>query len=269
MHKFIKLLNMKSSLIKSGFIFFIFLLSAKVFSQNAYLFEKHVFIHKTRDTLNYRLMRPMNFDATQKYAVVIFLHGAGERGSDNTAQLTNGVLNFASNLNSKIFPCYVIAPQCPKGYRWVEVDWKLPSHVQPDTPSVYLQRTMLLLDSLTKALNIDTNRIYITGLSMGGFGVWDAISRWPWKFAAAVPVCGGGDTAKASLIKNIPIWAFHGDKDKVVMTSRSRDMIAALKKAGGNPKYTEYTNTEHDAWKKVYIDQKMYMWLFSQSKENR
>ena len=104
---------------------------------------------------------------------------------------------------------------------------------------------------------------------MGGFGTWDAISRWPWKFAAAVPVCGGGDTAKASLIKNIPIWAFHGSDDKVVMTSRSRDMISAIKKKGGNPNYTEYPQTGHDAWKKAYADMNMYLWLFSQSKASK
>ena len=104
---------------------------------------------------------------------------------------------------------------------------------------------------------------------MGGFGTWDAISRWPWKFAAAVPVCGGGDTAKAEIIKNIPIWAFHGDKDKVVMTSRSRDMIAAIKKAGGNPKYTEYPNTGHNAWTATYSNPEFFQWLFTQTKSNR
>jgi predicted peptidase len=233
------------------------------------VFEKHTFKTSAGDTLLYRLMRPMKIDATKKYAVVLFLHGAGERGNDNSKQLVNGAMSFASSLNRKLFPCYVIAPQCALKYRWVEVDWKLPSHVQPEKPSLYLQRTLLLLDSLTKFLNIDTNRIYITGLSMGGFGTWDAISRRPYMFAAAVPVCGGGDTAKASVIKNIPIWAFHGDNDKVVMTSRSHDMIAAIKKAGGDPKYTEYSNTGHNAWVKAYADMNMFTWLFSQSKANR
>jgi len=253
-------------------ILFIFLFvgfTFKIFSQNESFFEKHIYFSKPGDTLNYRLMRPMDCDSSKKYPLVLFLHGAGERGSDNKSQLVNGPLNLASTLNRKLFPCYVIAPQCAKAFRWVEVDWKLPSHIQPDTTSVYLSRTMRLLDSLVKKLNIDTNRIYITGLSMGGFGTWDAISRWPWKFAAAVPVCGGGDTAKASLIKNIPIWAFHGSDDKVVMTSRSRDMISAIKKKGGNPNYTEYPQTGHDAWKKAYADMNMYLWLFSQSKASK
>jgi len=104
---------------------------------------------------------------------------------------------------------------------------------------------------------------------MGGFGTWDAISRWTSLFAAAVPVCGGGDTAKASSIKDIPLWAFHGDKDKVVLTSRSRDMIAALKKHGGNPSYTEYLNTGHNAWTATYSNPELFKWLFAQSKSKK
>ncbi len=159
-----------------------------VAGQSESVFEKKNFCNRPGDTLYYRLMQPIYNDTTKKYPIVLFLHGAGEKGKDNNSQLVNGVLNFASPLNRKIFPCYMIVPQCATGYSWVETDWNLPSHIQPEKPSVYLERTMYLLDSLTKKLNIDTNRIYITGLSMGGFGTWDAISRWPWKFAAAVPV---------------------------------------------------------------------------------
>ena len=245
-------------------LFAMMFFACKTPAQNENLFEKKVFISKPGDTLLYRLLRPVKSDSA-KFPLVIFLHGAGERGRDNTSQLKNCPMHFASNMNRKIFPCYIIAPQCPPGCKWVDVDWKLPSHVIPKQPSVYLARTMLLVDSLVKNLNIDPDRIYITGISMGGFGVWDAISRWPDKFAAAVPVCGGGDTAKAAVVKDIPIWDFHGDQDNVVMTSRSRDMIAAIKKAGGNPKYTEYTGTGHNAWDKAYSERELYLWLFSQT----
>jgi predicted peptidase len=251
------------------FILLCIAFQSRISAQNESDFEKNIFISGTSDTLQYRLLKPVSMDTSKKYPIVLFLHGAGERGNDNAIQLKNGAINFASSLNRKLFPCYLVAPQCANGYRWVEVDWKLPSHIQPEKPSVYMSRTMMLLDSLTKVLNIDTSRIYITGLSMGGFGTWDAISRWPDKFAAAVPVCGGGDTAKAELIKNIPIWAFHGGADKVVMTSRSRDMIAAIKKAGGDPKYTEYPNTGHNAWTSTYGNIEMLQWLFSQSLTNR
>jgi predicted peptidase len=240
-----------------------------VYGQNDSLFEKHIFISGNNDSLPYRLMRPLVTDTSQKFPLVIFLHGAGERGHDNNMQLMNGARNFATDTNRKNYPCYMLVPQCAKGFRWTETDWKLPSHVMPVSPSVYLSRTMLLTDSLIKNLNIDTNRIYITGLSMGGFGTWDAISRWPELFAAAVPVCGGGDTAKASLMKDVPVWAFHGDIDKVVMVARTRNMIIAIKNAGGNPKYTEYAGMAHNCWNAVYSDPATLEWMFSQMKNKK
>ncbi len=246
----------------------ILLLSASIGNaQQKGFFGKFQFIPKPGDTLNYRFLSPQNFDPLKKYPVVLFLHGAGERGNDNEMQLSNGVKNFASPENYEKYQAFVVAPQCAEKYRWVETDWKLPSHIMPDTPSLYMAKTMKLLDSLCKLTYIDTNRIYITGLSMGGFGTWDAISRWPNKFAAAVPLCGGADTAKASLIKNIPLWVFHGALDKVVLTIRSRNMVAALKKAGGNPIYTEYPDLAHGIWAKTYANPKLYEWLFKQSKQ--
>lgn len=240
-----------------------------VYGQSDSLFEKHIFISKQNDTLLYRLMRPQFCDSSNKVPLVIFLHGAGERGNDNKMQLVNGAKNFATDSIRRKYPCFMLVPQCAKVYRWVETDWKLPSHVMPEKPSVYLSLTIQLIDSLIKKLNIDTNRIYITGLSMGGFGTWDAISRWPDKFTAAVPVCGGGDTAKASVIKDVSIWAFHGDIDKVVMVSRTRNMINAIKKEGGNPKYTEYAGVGHSCWNSAYSDTVMIEWMFTQNKKNK
>lgn len=240
-----------------------------VFGQDDSLFEKHIFISGKKDSLPYRFMRPQLTDTSMKFPLVIFLHGAGERGNDNNMQLVNGAKNFATDTNRKKYPCYMLVPQCAKGFRWVETDWKLPSHVMPETPSVYLSRTMLLADSLIKNLNIDTNRIYITGLSMGGFGSWDAISRWPERFAAAVPLCGGGDTAKAAVMKDVSVWAFHGDNDKVVTVTRSRNMINGIKKAGGNPKYTEYPGMGHNCWNAAYTDPATIEWMFSQNRKNK
>jgi predicted peptidase len=121
-----------------------------------------------------------------------------------------------------------------------------------------------LLAELASDLPVDAQRIYITGLSMGGFGVWDALARQPDRFAAAVVVCGGGDTATAGQIAHIPVWAFHGEQDEAVAPARSRDMVQALRKTGGMPKYTEYPNTGHDAWTATYRDPEMYRWLFAQ-----
>jgi predicted peptidase len=126
--------------------------------------------------------------------------------------------------------------------------------------------TLGLVESLTKEFSIDQRRMYVTGLSMGGYGVWDAVQRQPMLFAAAVPICGGGDTALAKSFAQLPIWAFHGDGDTTVKPQRSRDMIAALKAAGGQPRYTEYPNTGHNSWTATYANREVYAWLFAQKR---
>ena len=126
--------------------------------------------------------------------------------------------------------------------------------------------TLLLIETLLKEQPIDPKRIYITGLSMGGYGTWDLMVRRPELFAAAAPVCGGADEATAEKIKHIPVWAFHGAKDTAVKPQRSRNMIEALKKAGASPKYTEYADVGHDSWNPAYKDPEFYKWLFAQSK---
>lgn len=215
------------------------------------------------DTLRYRLFVPEKKDTL--LPLLLFLHGAGERGSDNEKQLIHGKRFLDSALQQK-HPCIVLAPQCPNGKRWVEVSWKLPAHTQPEQPSEAFRLLIPLLDSLIKNLPVDTNRIYVTGLSMGGFGTWDLLQRYPDKFAAAVPVCGGGDETKAKQIAHIPVWVFHGAKDKVVIPERSRNMVKALKKAGGKPRYTEYPTLQHNCWDSTYTNPKLYDWLFARSR---
>ncbi|RLD79019.1 MAG: phospholipase, partial [Bacteroidetes bacterium] len=149
--------------------------------------------------------------------------------------------------------------------RWVDVKWDKEEHIMPLNPSGSMQLTMDFIDSLVKKYSIDENRIYITGLSMGGFGTWDAIARYPDKFAAAVPICGGGDENTAKLIVDIPIWAFHGADDRVVKVERSRNMINAIKKQGGNPLYTEYEGVGHGSWIPAYKETELLKWLFMQS----
>lgn len=217
--------------------------------------------------LPYRLLYPLEPKEGQKYPLVLFLHGAGERGTDNDKQLVHGVPSFASPENRKKHPCFLVAPQCPEGARWVEVDWSADSHRQPKEPSEPLRLTLEMIDNLTKVLPIDTQRIYVTGLSMGGYGVWDLLARRPDLFAAGVPVCGGGDEEQAARIAPLPVWAFHGAKDGAVKVARSRNMIAALKKAGGEPKYTEYPNEGHASWVPAYRDPEMFTWLFAQKRK--
>jgi len=219
-----------------------------------------------KEKLLYQVMKPENPAPATKYPLVIFLHGAGERGSDNDLQLVHGVKDFANSESRKSYPCFLIAPQCPNEKKWAEVDWSADSHQRPEKPSDPATLLLKLIDSLPTQLPIDTNRIYITGLSMGGYGTWDLIARKPDLFAAAVPVCGGGDEKDASIISKIPIWAFHGSKDTVVKPQRSTNMIEAIKKAGGNPKLTLYPEVGHNSWVNAYSDPEMLKWLFNQKK---
>ncbi|HEX5105856.1 MAG TPA: prolyl oligopeptidase family serine peptidase [Pirellulaceae bacterium] len=217
-------------------------------------------------TLPYRLLKPQDLGARQKYPLVLFLHGAGERGNDNVKQLVHGMNDFASDEIMAKHPAFVVAPQCPEDRKWVEVDWTLDAHTLPESPSVSLEATIRLIESLQKEFTIDASRIYITGLSMGGYGTWDALARWPELFAAAAPICGGGDPAVAARFKDVPIWVFQGDEDTAVKPKRSREMVEALKAAGGQPKYTEYPGVAHDSWTQTYADPTLHEWLFSQRK---
>jgi len=231
-------------------------------------YEGRVFSPEKGRELKYRLMIPKDysFSATEAYPLVLFLHGAGERGDDNVKQLVHGTNEFAKPENRQKYPCFVVAPQCPEGKRWVEVDWNLDAHQQLEKDSVSLELTRELLANLQKVFRIDSKRIYVTGLSMGGFGTWDLVTRTPDLFAAAAPICAGADEALADRVTKLPIWAFHGDKDTVVKVERSRHMIAAIEKAGGKPRYTEYPGVGHDSWTQSYANPEFMAWLFAQKR---
>jgi len=236
------------------------------FSQNpASLFSSEKFI-QNNDTLLYRQLFP-DYDTLRKYPLVIFLHGSGERGNDNEAQLKWGVQNFASDEQMKLHPAIVIAPQCPAGKGWSSFSNtnKGSMTLQP-AASKPMELVIALVQKIIKTFPIDTNRIYITGLSMGGFGTFDAIERYPDMFAAAVPVCGGGDVSKAATIAHIPLWIFHGSEDPTVSPSYSIDMAEALMKAGAHPGLTLYPETGHFSWIAAYSDPMMMEWLFRQHK---
>jgi predicted peptidase len=156
-----------------------------------------------------------------------------------------------------------LVPEAPS--RWVEVDWGKPTHTMPEKPSGPMGLVLEVIAKMQKQYRIDPDRLYVMGLSMGGYGTWDAVQRYPDMFAAAVPICGGGDETRADRIK-CPVWAFHGDKDPAVPVSRSRNMIAAIKAAGGTPRYTEYPGVGHNAWSAAFKDPEMLKWLFSQKR---
>lgn len=222
-----------------------------------------------RVKLPYRLMSPPNATNGKRYPLVLFLHGAGERGNDNEKQLLHGASEFAKR--RKDHPAFVLFPQCPSGKRWVESDWSLPSGRDefPTEPSPTMAATLALVDSLVSELPIDPERLYVTGLSMGGQGTWFAAVAPPKRFAAMLEVCGGGDPSWAERYQGIPVWALHGQADNVVPISRAREMVVALTHAGHAPelRYVEYPGVGHNSWSPTYARDDVYRWLFSQRKQ--
>jgi len=215
-------------------------------------------------TLNYRIHIPAKINSNKLCPLVLLLHGSGERGNDNTRQLIYGAKPLLAYSQKNNIPLIIVAPQCPKDESWVNTSWDADTHTMPKKTTVPIMLTIELMQKLIKTLPVDPKRIYVTGLSMGGFGTWDIIQRKPNMFAAAIPICGGGDTNMVSVIKNIPIWVFHGGSDGVVKTKRSQDMVAALKKVGSKVKYTEYDGVGHFSWKKTYSNDKVLEWFLSQ-----
>jgi predicted peptidase len=202
--------------------------------------------------LKFRFYGGKELDGAKTYPLVIFLHGRGSGGTDNEKQLGAGPRSFAEPSNYGDRPCFILAPQCPDD----SIGWN--GAVQDDL--------FKLIELSLKSLPIDRKRVYLTGLSMGGYGTWAAIAREPDLFAAAIPVCGGGDPASARDLRKLPIWAFHGEDDDVVPAEQSRRMVEALEKARAKIKYTELPGVRHNAWDYVYPKAEVHEWLFQQSR---
>jgi predicted peptidase len=230
------------------------------------MFEPRQYVDDAGKTLNYRLLKPADFSPDKKYPLVIFLHGAGERGDDNAAQLKHCMVDFCTPERRTKYPCYVLAPQCPTGEKWADIDWSAEQPTYPEKISGSLGLTMQVVDTMLADAAVDSQRVYVCGLSMGGFGTWDALSRRPNFFAAAIPICGGGDVSRVASFKQVPIWCFHGSDDQVVKVEKSRALIEALKAAGGEPRYTEYPGVGHNSWSQTFADEATYQWLFSQKR---
>jgi predicted peptidase len=172
---------------------------------------------------------------------MVFLHGAGERGSDLEKVKTHGPPKLVAQ--GKVFPFILVSPQCPEGQWW-------------DTDMLDA-----LLDTVLAKYRVDPDRVYLTGLSMGGFATWAWAAAHPERFAAIAPICGGGDPFLAWRLKSLPVWAFHGAKDPVVPVKMTTDMVDALKAAGGDVRVTIYPDAGHDAWTDTYNNQELYDWF--------
>ena len=183
-------------------------------------------------------------DAPGPVPLVLFLHGAAERGTDLDGVLRHGL---PARLAAGWRPGFaVVAPQCPPDRWW-----------DPDPLAA-------LLDHALATLPVDPARVYLTGLSMGGFGAWGLATRYPDRFAALAPVCGGGSPYFAGMLVDLPTWAFHGALDPVVPLRHSVEMVEAVRACGGAPRLTVYDDLAHDAWTRAYADPALYEWMLTQ-----
>jgi len=204
--------------------------------------------------LSYLLFLPSDYkpESGKKWPLLLHLHGAGERGNDLNKIKVHGPPNLVDHPDkAKEWPFITVSPQCPED-AW---DWG------------GMQVLGLLLDEIEKRYDVDKDRIYVTGLSMGGFGTWALVSQYPERFAAGMPICGGFDPAKAGRLVKVPLWVFHGDKDDIVPLVKSTEMVDAIKAAGGTRvKLTVYPDVDHNSWSMTYDNPEVYRWLLEQNR---
>lgn len=241
-------------------------------SQDRSLYEKHIYI-KNGDTLPYRLLLPAGYDPGKKYPLVLFLHGAGERGSDNEKQLVHGAGLFLSEDARKNYPAIVVFPQCPADSYWSNVDrtenedgsrnFKFSSG---DEATIAMKMAQSLLSHLLKRYPVNKQKVYVVGLSMGGMGTFEIVARNPKRFAAAIPICGGGAPSTARRLKRTKWWVFHGAKDNVVPLAFSEEMVEALKKVKAAVRFTVYPDANHNSWDPAFAEPGLLSWLFSKNK---
>ena len=224
-------------------------------------FQAEKFTSSLGQKLPYRILYPENFDASKKYPLVLFLHGAGERGDDNNAQLKHGGAMFTNPVNRASYPCIAIFPQCPQGLWWAG------GLSNPLETTAAGKAVKELLDNFLSSGNVDLNRVYVMGLSMGGRGTFYLIENFPEIFAAAIPICGWADTSTLSnAAGKVKVRIFHGDADSVVPVEGSRQAYVTLRNAGADVEYIEYPAVEHNSWDYAFREKDFFSWLFSQSK---
>ncbi|MGQ1784464.1 prolyl oligopeptidase family serine peptidase [Saccharicrinis sp. GN24d3] len=216
----------------------------------------------------YRLFLPPGYNPNKEYPLLLSLHGAGSRGDDNLKQLRPWIAGWMDEKVQNEYPCIILMPQCPIKKQWVNVPWKEGSYMLKDIPiSQPMKLAKEIFDKIVKEESVDKKRIYVMGASMGGYGTWNFVMHYPKLVAAAVPICGAGDPLMVKKIRKIPIWAFHGDKDKVVPLTGSTDMINSLKSLKKNKaRVTIYEGVGHNSYARAWKESELIEWLFSQEK---
>ncbi len=250
-------------------LFLCFNANSQGVSENKFNAEQFSIDNKS---LNYQILYPSNFDKDKEYPLFIFLHGMGERGNDNQLQLTHGSKLFLDSIDN--YPAVVIFPQCPLTDNWANVSRPnegkgnrkfVFSNDSPPTPSLDL--VMKLINDFKQKKFINSDKIYLSGLSMGGFGVFELLWRMPDTFAAAAPICGGGNREMAKYMVNTPVWIIHGNNDKIVPPKYSMKMMLGIQGARGKAKLSLYPNVGHNSWERAFEEPNFLNWFFSKSKK--
>lgn len=240
-------------------------------AQDKSMFSKEMFISGA-DTLLYRMLIPENFDASKEYPVLMFLHGSGERGNDNEAQLIHGSKLFLRQDIRRDFPAIVVFPQCPQNDRWSNViigDGKSGDRhgfQKGGEPGKSMKLLLGLQSYLKSQKYTDNSRFYVGGLSMGGMGTFEVLRRKPKAFAAAFAICGGDHVGNVKKYKNVPLWIFHGGKDTVVPIAKSEAVVNELKRLNRQAKFTVYPEAGHNSWDPAFAEPEFLSWLFSHKK---
>ena len=220
----------------------------------------------------YRIYVPADYTREKTYPLILFLHGAGERGNDNVSQLKHAVKQMFARRSSPVYQCIVVAPQCPANEKWVNVTQWTDGFYSTDEieESDNLKMVLGILEEIKRKYSIDCDRVYTTGLSMGGYGSWDLITRHSELFAAAIPVCGGCDVSKAERLKNFPIHTFHGLQDPTVPPNATEAMVNALQDLGSRKIiYTPYPEGGHAIWEEAFATKGLFEWLVYQRISSR
>jgi predicted peptidase len=211
--------------------------------------QAHVLENEQGMDLDYLLYLPPTYaDADDPWPLMLFLHGAGERGDDVRLVAKHGPPKLVAEGTTDL-PFVIVSPQCPTNGWWAGAP--------------QLNALEALLDHVGKQYRIDEDRIYVTGLSMGGFGTWGLAAAWPERFAALAPICGGGDPATVERFAHVPTWVFHGARDRVVGLEASAKMVAAMRAAGADVQFTVYPEAGHDSWTETYANPRLYRWFLS------
>ncbi len=254
-------------------MFIFFCTVATISAQDTSLYQRKEFAFASGKILPYRILYPMNYDRSKKYPLILVLHGAGERGTDNNKQLIHGAKLFIVDSNRANFPAIVVFPQCPEESFWAAAKFdrsKKPFSLEFDYTTA-ANWPLLAAQKLTAQLlleeAVDKKKVYITGLSMGGMGTFEMVYRFPKLFAAALPICGGGDVKHYDKrIKKTAFWVFHGDADNVVDVKLSQQMVEKLNQIAASVKYTEYAGVNHNSWDNAFTDANFLKWMFSKKR---